>query len=383
MISASATVAGDGTHSSASNLAMSRSALRLRRALRDPAGLVSLSLADWDLIIRQARHAGILGRMALRLEAAGLLEAVPSAPRNHLLGERLLAEKHGRDVRNEVRYIAEALSPTGVSVILLKGAAYVLADLPPARGRLFSDIDILVPKASLAIVEQALHRQGWAASRMDPYDERYYRRWMHQIPPLTNRLRETTLDVHHTIIPETVRLGLRADALFAASRPLAGETRVMTLAPADMILHSAIHLLNEGEYARGLRDLDDVAELLLHFGRDVAFWPALLDRAIALDLRRPLYYALRYAALLLDALVPAAIRDSERLQPPGTALRALMDALFERALRPAHASCRDGLSATALWLLYVRAHHLRMPAHLLIPHLVRKAYMRTMKQKAP
>src|SRR5437016_4557841 len=134
MISASATVAGDGTHSSASNLAMSRSALRLRRALRDPAGLVSLSLADWDLIIRQARHAGILGRMALRLEAAGLLEAVPSAPRNHLLGERLLAEKHGRDVRNEVRYIAEALSPTGVSVILLKGAAYVLADLPPARG---------------------------------------------------------------------------------------------------------------------------------------------------------------------------------------------------------------------------------------------------------
>jgi hypothetical protein len=240
----------------------------------------------------------------------------------------------------------------------------------------------LVPKASLAIVEQALHRQGWAGGRIDPYDERYYRRWMHQIPPLTNRLRETTLDVHHTIIPETVRLDLRADALFAAARPVGGESRVMTLAPADMILHSAVHLLNEGEYARGLRDLDDVTELLLHFGRDAAFWPALLDRAIELDLRRPLYYALRYAALLLDAPIPAATRNSERLQPPGTALRALMDALFERALRPGHASCRDGLSAAALWLLYVRAHHLRMPAHLLIPHLIRKAYMRTLKDAA-
>jgi Uncharacterised nucleotidyltransferase len=361
---------------------MNPSALRLRRALRDPAGLVPLSLAEWDLVIRQARRTGILARIALRLDAAELLEAVPSAPRNHLAGERLLAEKHRRDVRNEVRYIAEALSPTGVPVILLKGAAYILADLPAARGRLFSDIDILVPKDSLAAVEQALHRQGWAANRMDPYDERYYRRWMHQIPPLTNRLRETTLDVHHTIIPETVRLDLRADALFAAARRVAGHGRIMTLAPSDMILHSTIHLLNEGEYGRGLRDLDDVAELLLHFGRDAAFWPALLDRAVELDLRRPLYYALRYAAMLLDAPIPATIRESERLRPPGALLRALMDALFERALRPDHASCRDGLSATALWLLYVRAHHLRMPAHLLIPHLIRKAYMRTLKPEA-
>jgi hypothetical protein len=361
---------------------MSSSAARLRRALRDPVRLSSLSLAEWDLVIRQARRAGILARLAARLDAARLLDAVPAGPRRHLVGERLLAEKHRRDVRSEVRYIAEALSPTGVPVILLKGAAYVLADLPPASGRLFSDIDILVPKTALAAVEQALHRQGWAGGRMDPYDERYYRRWMHQIPPLTNRLRETTLDVHHTIIPETVRLDLRAEKLFAAARPVAGEKGVMTLAPSDMILHSAIHLLNEGEYARGLRDLDDVAELLGHFGRDAAFWPGLLDRAAALDLRRPLYYALRYASLLLAAPIPVTIRDSVLLSPPGAALRALMDTLFERALRPDHASCRDGFSATALWMLYVRAHHLRMPAHLLIPHLLRKAHMRTIRPAA-
>jgi hypothetical protein len=358
---------------------MSSSADRLRRALRDPARLLSLSLAEWDLVIRQARRAGILARLAARLDEVGLLEAVPSAPRHHLAGERCLAEKHRRDVRNEVRYIEEALSATGVPVILLKGAAYVVAELSPASGRLFSDIDILVPKASLGAVEEALHRQGWTGSRMDPYDERYYRRWMHQIPPLTNRLRDTTLDVHHTIVPETVRLDLRADALFAAARRVAGSSTVMTLAPADMILHSAIHLLNEGEYARGLRDLDDVTELLGHFGRDAAFWPVLLDRAVELDLRRPLYYALRYAAALLGAPVPVAISGAVRLRPPGAALRTIMDALFERALRPDHASCRDGFSAAALWLLYVRSHHLRMPPHLLVPHLLRKAYMRTVK----
>jgi len=33
--------------------------------------------------------------------------------------------------------------------------------------------------------------------------------------------------------------------------------------------------------------------------------------------------------------------------------------------------------AVKLWLLYVRSHWLRMPAHALIPHLARKALRRT------
>jgi hypothetical protein len=354
---------------------------RLRSALRDPASLLTLTLAEWDLLIRQARRAGVLARLALGLEAPDLLGAVPAAPRAHLLGERTLAEKHRRDVRNEVRYIEEALAPIGIPVILLKGAAYILADLPPARGRLFSDIDILVPKASLGAVEKALHAGGWSGGRITAYDARYYRQWMHQIPPLTNRLRDTTLDVHHTIVPETVRLDLHAEALFAAARLVAGNSRVLTLAPADMILHSAIHLLNEGEYARGLRDLDDITLLLRHFGGDRAFWPELLERAGALDLRRPLFYALRYATALLDAPVPRWVAASPLLAPPNAALLALMDVLFERALRPAHASCHDALSAPALWLLYIRSHHLRMPPHLLIPHLLRKATMRTIRHE--
>src|SRR4051812_2120707 len=114
MTAGSATVAGDGKHPIAPRDGMNAAAVRLRRALRDPAELLTPSLADWDLLVRQGRRAGILARLAARPDAAGLLDAVPPAPRRHLAGERLLAEKHRRDVRNEVRYIAEALSPTGV-----------------------------------------------------------------------------------------------------------------------------------------------------------------------------------------------------------------------------------------------------------------------------
>lgn len=355
---------------------------RLEAVLRNPDIVQGFSLRDWDLFVRQARRAGLLARIAVRLKEDGLLQQVPEQPRHHLESEAITAEKHARDVRWEVASIKAALAPVGIPVILLKGAAYVLAGLPPAKGRLFNDIDFLVPKDLIETVEGALNHAGWASStELAPYDDRYYRDWMHQIPPLTHFLRQTTIDVHHTIIPETVRLGLKAEKLFAAARPVAGMDGIRTLAPADMILHSATHLLNEGEFDRGLRDLDDMNLLLRHFGADPAFWPELLERAAELDLRRPLYYALRYTAKILATPLPDEVGNADRLKPPNAVLRRLMDALFDRALRPDHPSCRDSLSGIALWLLYVRSHHLRLPPHLLVPHLVRKAYIRRFRDE--
>lgn len=348
----------------------------LRNALRNLETRCSLSVTDWDLLIRQGRRAGLLARFAIELDERGLLTTVPPRPRAHLEAERNFAEKHARDVRWEVRCIKAALTETGVTIILLKGAAYVMAGLPASRGRLFNDIDIMVPKESLADVEVALKRAGWNSTELDHYDERYYRQWMHQIPPMIHITRGTAIDVHHTIVARTTRLHLNAGKLFTAAIPVPGDPSLKTLAPADMVLHSAAHLLNEADFAYGMRDLHDLNQLLRHFSSEPAFWPALLDRAEELDLRRPLFYALRYTASLLGTPIPQSVRDSHQLAAPGPVLRALMDILFEHVLRPDHSSCRDGLSGLALWFLYVRAHYLLMPLHILVPHLARKGIMR-------
>jgi hypothetical protein len=50
-----------------------------------------------------------------------------------------------------------------------------------------------------------------------------------------------------------------------------------------------------------------------------------------------------------------------------------MDLMLERAFLPHHQSTQDWLSGVARWLLYVRSHWLRMPLHLLLPHLLHKA----------
>lgn len=53
-------------------------------AYRRPESIHRLDAAQWDLLVRQARHANLLGRLFLRLQAAGLEDAIPEQPRNHL-----------------------------------------------------------------------------------------------------------------------------------------------------------------------------------------------------------------------------------------------------------------------------------------------------------
>ena len=44
-----------------------------------------------------------------------------------------------------------------------------------------------------------------ATTHHSAYDQRYYREWMHELPPLLHVRRQTALDVHHAIAPETAR----------------------------------------------------------------------------------------------------------------------------------------------------------------------------------
>lgn len=333
---------------------------------------MAFGLREWEALIVEARRANLLSRVALLLDERGLLAGVPARPRVHLESASTVAVAQADAVRREVAYVREALDRTGVDIVLLKGAAYLMAGLPAAKGRMFADIDVLVPFDRLGEVELALRLHGWATTHHSAYDQRYYRQWMHELPPLRHIVRTTVVDVHHAILPRTARLKPSSAKLLAASRPLAGQRHLRVLAPVDMVLHSASHLFHNEELSQGLRDLGDLDSLLRHFAAVPGFWEALAARAVELDLERPLYYGVRHAARLYDTPVPAAAaREIAKGAPPG-ALRSLMDALYGRALRPASRNDRGPLDALARQALFVRAHWLRMPPALLVLHLSAK-----------
>ena len=188
--------------------------------------------------------------------------------------------------------------------MLLKGAAYIKGGFEPAQGRLLSDIDIMVPKEQLPQAEKALYSKGWFPTKLDAYDQRYYREWMHELPPMQHLARGTTLDVHHTILPPTAMLKPDVDKLWASVCEVENTKGVFVLSPVDMVLHSATHLFHDGELEHGLRDLVDIDALIRQFSGQGQFFQALVARADELHLGRPLFYALKYCKALLQTPVP-------------------------------------------------------------------------------
>lgn len=358
--------------------------LLIRDMLLSPAATARLTPRQWDVLIRQARRANLLARLAVMLNSLQLLDQVPPAPRQHLLSALQLARRQAIAVRWEVSCIRKALAEVGAPVILLKGAAYLMSDVPGFEGRIFSDVDILVPRRALGEVESALMISGWRSQDVTAYDQRYYRQWMHEIPPMSHIRRGTTIDVHHTILPESARIKVNTPALFEGIRPLPDLTGMFVLSPVDMLLHSATHLFHEGQFENGLRDLFDLDSLLRHFGAMPGFWDGLVPRAQTLGLSRPSFYALRYTAMWLGTPVPTAVLMASRAAgaPPAWLLR-LVDACFFKVLRPQHATSEDRGSPLARLLLYVRSHWMRMPMHLLSYHLLRKLVVRPKPPEPP
>ncbi|MBN8507430.1 MAG: nucleotidyltransferase family protein [Burkholderiales bacterium] len=337
----------------------------------------TLTGAQWEQFIAHARRSRLIARLAEHFRAQGWLDAVPLGPATALRNALKEARRQHDETVWEVARLRDALLRIPGPIVLLKGAAYVLAGLPPHRGRLFGDIDLMVDRADLRDAEGALFAAGWIATRLDPYDERYYRDWMHELPPMEHVERRTHIDVHHTITPPTSRYAVDSALLLRELAPLAGQPRLFVLCPADMVLHSASHLLQEGDFGAGLRDLLDFRDLLEHFGRDPAFWPALAARARQLGLSGPLDYMCRLSQSLLDAApLPESFRTELLKQaPPGPGRRLTLRLLSIVLVGGGPAGPALG-EPLARWLLYVRSHWIRMPWYRILPHLARKAWFR-------
>jgi len=330
---------------------------------------------EWELLLRQARAAGVLSRLALFRSKFACFGA-PDFVSPHLDSAHKHWISQKRIVDWELYNLRQVFEQLRIPLILLKGTAYSAANLNAGLGRIFSDIDILVPKPRLQEVKDGLKWSGWLPEQLDGYDKRYYERWMHELPPMRHIQRGTMLDVHHNILPETCALCPDAELLLKAAVNIPGSP-FWVLSPADIVLHSASHLFWGGEFDNGLRDLSDLDLLLREFsGKDAGFWQKLLDRATELGLGKPLFYALRYTGKILETPVPEQISLASAVHASGWINQRIMDFLFLRALMPIHPSCNDAWAGLARWLLYIRSHYLRMPLHLLVPHLSRKAWLR-------
>ncbi|WP_303758767.1 nucleotidyltransferase domain-containing protein [Sphingobium yanoikuyae] len=320
------------------------SAALLVGALRDPATTAGLDVAGWNSLIAMARAERLIGTLAFRLEG----QAVPDAVRPILVDAKADAAREARQAIWEADRARAALAPIGLPVILLKGTAYAAAGLPAGEGRFIGDLDILVPRDRIDAAADALIVAGWEWVKEDPYDDAYYRQWMHELPPMIHTERDRMIDVHHTVLPLTARPTPDAAAMMADAVPITDG--LYMLSGEDRVCHAVAHLLADGDLQGGLRNLWDIHTLLADVDSQ-----ALEARAARHGIAPHVRQAQRLAAAIYGA--------GARLP------------LWDRLVR-ARLLARNGWGQETrkalVFAFFVRSHWLRMPPLMLARHLLTK-----------
>ena len=338
----------------------------LLAALANPAECGEYDETQWDRLIRLARNARLLGVLGHRVLACMEPSRVPERVHRHLQAGLIEARFRRQKAIHLLHTITPLLEGHPGPWVLLKGAAYIVQDLPLSHGRLPGDVDLMVPRPSLDGVERALLDAGWEFENTDPYDQHYYRAWSHELPPLRAAGQVLELDLHHTIVAPVGRIRPAVERLFADARPVDG-TRFHVLCADDQLLHAIVHLVYDSDFAGRLRDLVDIDAMFRSLPPDDA---AAIERLTARAALHGMAQPLAFAAALCDAWFGTPGCKALAGAAPLTGLygeRILH--LASRVLGPPDTGHEVSRSARfTASLLGAREHWLRMPPWLLAYH---------------
>ncbi len=304
--------------------------------------MTELTVHQWERVLRQARPGRLLGRLAATARSLGLLESLPECVHWHLRSAELIAQNDLRAVRWELHQLSKALMDFEAPVVVLKGGAYVLLDLPVIHGRRFADVDLLVSLDSLDQCEQQLSAAGWEGVVDAELHAQYFREWLQEIPPLKHRNSTICLDLHHSLLPRTDPLYFSSQEVINSARQVPGSCFLVP-GNADLVLHSIIHLFRNGDFARGLADLWELQQLLrICEQQDSQFWASVAEAFQRRRLQGTAFFAFRYLQRFLQPNFssPGGQEFLEKVQswkPSGLIGRgriALMDFLVDRLIVP-------------------------------------------------
>lgn len=330
---------------------------------------------EWEYLIRVARSSGVLPRIAVLLLAAA--EKGEITLTDYALNHFIAAKRHGDLLAQQVRFETQELvnilhDKKYGNLVFLKGAAYILAGNKAGFGRIFSDIDLLVPSSLIGDVERKLQSYGWFSEHHNEYDQQYYRQWAHEIPPLRHSARATVLDVHHNIVPLISGKAPKIDLFTRNCVNLYSNANV--LCPAAMVLHSAVHLFYQEEYGHGFRDLSDLHLMFVEFADDPQFRQDLIQLAVDTKFTAELALTCRYLHKVFNTPMPTKMLPDMQSFLPNIAKLALLDWIFLRVLLPHHSLCKPSGLSLANSLALLRGHWIKMPLFVLLKHTACKVY---------
>lgn len=340
--------------------------------LRDPSLGQRFDDEMWEDVLHILRESDLLGTLCHLAIERGVFASYTDYAQRHLLSMKVYSARQAHQVAYECDLIRQRLQEAGVQCVFLKGAGYTLRKSCNSLGRIYSDIDVWVAKEQIDTAQAALRKDAWYSPPITDYDQRYYRQWAHELPPMKHLTRRTVLDLHHNIVPP---VGGRAPDMshLLEGVVVTGGGLLVLSAPAAT-LHSLIHLFNNEDWSSAFRDLIDLYLLLEEFG-DGDFWRTLLALANKTGFIQELVYGVVLLEQVLAYSAPESVREELSQRLVGARKSLLVKHVFVPALRPHHPLVCAGREKLAIQMTYVRGHWIKMPLPILVGHLSMKAGM--------
>lgn len=263
---------------------------------------------DWAVVLAMAEYHGVSQLLHRNLSTI-CPNLVPLEPLAHLRKKTQAGALLNRSLAQELISLCEAFQERGAPVIPIKGATLAVLAYGDLALRDFTDLDLLVPKSSVAEAQAVLLAQGYKRRALsDTLSETINEEGPYHV--FIKRRPISRVDLQWVMAHPHFNFWLDRPEVWRSQISVVLENgRVPGLAPEILLIVLCVH--GSKHAWEQLKWVCDVAELVTsHPDLD---WNQIFAHASNWRCQRMLYLGLSVAHIILDAPLPAAVL--ERLKP--------------------------------------------------------------------
>ncbi len=257
--------------------------------LRSIKALSTLSM-DWRYVSDTALSNGIAPLLYYNLKKIHAHHDIPSGTLDQLKNVYLTNTAKNTYLGNELCRILGKFAKKCIDVMVLKGPALANSVYPDFGLRMYGDIDILIKKEDLPVVENLIPELGYVFTE-DSIKQEYHKEKHYHLAPCIHSDKNIVLEIHWNV---TNRFHLNIDSWWQRSRTekiMGCSARV--LSPNDLFQHLCIHTSKHGFRNIDLRDICDISETIKCYGEEID-WTLFQKEIDSYPISREVYSILYY-----------------------------------------------------------------------------------------